>query len=151
MTDPRIDADPAHRLGAAKEILRQIADPDSPLRLHELVHPGAVNERIVEFLATDDQHATAPTGPDATVIPLRRVIANQVPWPAAQLCDLWPGDCVDHDQWGPGTVNGFTDEDYADHLDTLMGGTLLADFGPNGPRWVPANELTRTHEANPVF
>lgn len=149
MPHPHIDANPAYRLGVAKEILRQIADPASPLRLHERLHPGAVNERIVEFLATDDQHTPAPADP--TVIPLRRVIANQVPWPAGQLCDLWPGDCVTHDQWGPGTINGLEDDDYADHLETLMGGTLLADFGPNGPRWVAANELTRTHENNPVY
>lgn len=146
-TDPT--ADPAHRLGAALDFIRQLADPDSALSIGMAVDGvDYVRARAAEFL---QRHGLTPTVyPDATRVPLRRVIANQVPWPAHALCGLWPGDGVDHPTHGAGVVVGFPDDTYADVLELLTNGTLLVDFGAHS-EWVAANELTRTSEANPIF
>jgi hypothetical protein len=147
-TDPT--ADPAHRLGAALDFIRQLADPDSALSIGMAVDGvDYVRARAAEFL---QRHGLTPTVyPDATRVPLRRVIAAQVPWPALAVHGLWPGDVVVHDDHGPGVVEGFNHTEWPDVLELVAGGQVLVDFDRSGGVWVRASELTRTSEADPVF
>jgi hypothetical protein len=142
--DPTV-TDPAYRLGVATEILRQIIDPASPLSVHERIHPGVINQRIVDFLAAEAA-ITPPPGPDPQRVPLLRAIAHRVPWPASALDGLWPGDRVFHEEHGPGEVQPIADDEYPERLELLTHGSLLVGFD-SGARWVPAVDCQRTSPA----
>lgn len=143
-----IPADPRTRLGYARELIRQIADPNSALSLGWTVYgPDHVRERCAEFLAREDQHRVAdgiaPATYDPTDVPRRRLIADRTPWPALATCDLWPGDMVTHPSHGAGSLVGFDNDEWPDALQLLAAGSVLVSFDI-GERWVMAAELTRT-------
>jgi len=71
-----LESDPAYRLGKAKELLRQVIDPDrAALAVWDDGYETVVRERITRFLTDEEQHKVRlpgdPTGDDAAVIDYR--------------------------------------------------------------------------------
>jgi hypothetical protein len=129
-------ADPSYRLGVAKELLRNVLDPNHPgTRVHG---PGYLPGRIREFLAGEGEQGMghAETAAQTAIAALR------TPWPQHAANGLYPGDMVTHPDFGAGRLCGFNDAEWPSAFKLVTAGQVLVDFDdPADARWVPAVHL----------